>query len=44
MEELVKSGESFNPYCYWSYLLTEMDITQELKIEVSILIVTGLIF
>ena len=37
---------SFNPYCYWSYLLTKMfiDIISKITNEVSILIVTGLIF
>ena len=38
---------SFNPYCYWSYLLTVKEYKRQIrgiKNEVSILIVTGLIF
>ena len=37
---------SFNPYCYWSYLLTKLQNKQAGYYEnvVSILIVTGLIF
>ena len=37
---------SFNPYCYWSYLLTEINkfSMNMLVFKVSILIVTGPIF